>query len=732
MNAPSRLIAFFLLLACCFSASAQHPRTFATGPELRAVYSGASRYPLLQRSLADLRRDVDNWIGKDVDVPFPKDPAGGYTHDRHKANYQLLFNAGLLYQMTGDKRYLALARGIFLKYAAMNPTLPKHPQATSSSPGRIFWQALNDANWLVYAGMAYDLVRDGLSAADRRSIEQGAFKPEVDFMTQDLKSWFNLIHNHGVWACAGVGIVGIATDNKEYVDMALYGTNKDGKSGFLAQLDGLFSPDGYYTEGPYYVRYAILPYYLFANALHKAQPSLKIFQYRDAILRKALDAGLQQTNTNGVFLPINDALKDKDYTSNELVTAIAIARDVYGPQPGFRTVAQKQGRVLLHRGGALLAGEVATGKPEAFYPYRPVEYNDGAKGNEGGISLMRIGSGKELTTVVFKYASHGLSHGHYDQLGISLFDRGSEILQDYGSVRFIGVEQKWGGRYLPENKTFAAQTIAHSTLVLDESSQFNGKEDSAERYHSERLYSDLTQPNLQVVSAGDEHAYPGTRLRRSLYLLALPEGRRILVDLFAARSDSAHQYDLPYQYNGQLIQTSYKYKAPGNQLKPLGAKNGYQFYWKEAEAQLKDTLAQFTFLNNKTFYSVSTLVPDSATILLARSGASDPSFNLRREPAYIIRRKGSNETFLNVVEIHGQYDPVGEFSYNAYPSVKGLRLLLDDSEHSVAEVRAGNDVILVLQANKDFAKNAAHTVTIEGKTYRWTGPFAVLRNGARF
>jgi cysteine synthase len=37
--------------------------------------------------------------------------------------------------------------------------------------------------------------------------------------------------------------------------MALYGAEKNGKAGLLAQLDGLFSPDGYYNEGPYYTRY---------------------------------------------------------------------------------------------------------------------------------------------------------------------------------------------------------------------------------------------------------------------------------------------------------------------------------------------------------------------------------------------------------------------------------------------------------------------------------------------
>jgi VanZ family protein len=101
---------------------------------------------------------IDPLLGKEIDVPFPKDPAGGYTHDRHKENYILMFNSGLLYQLTGDARYATLVRNLLLKYAKLNPTLKKHPQATSSSPGHIFWQALNDANWLVYAGLGYDLV----------------------------------------------------------------------------------------------------------------------------------------------------------------------------------------------------------------------------------------------------------------------------------------------------------------------------------------------------------------------------------------------------------------------------------------------------------------------------------------------------------------------------------------------------------------------------------------------
>lgn len=162
---------------------AQHPVTFFTKTEAASVKASLLKYPLLKSSYTDLKKDVDQWIGKDVDVPFPKDPAGGYTHDKHKANYTLMFNSGVLYNLTGDVKYAKLVKEMMLKYAALNPTLKNHPEATSSSPGRIFWQALNDANWMVYTGMAYDLIYNSLTSAERKKIEDGAFKPEVDFYT---------------------------------------------------------------------------------------------------------------------------------------------------------------------------------------------------------------------------------------------------------------------------------------------------------------------------------------------------------------------------------------------------------------------------------------------------------------------------------------------------------------------------------------------------------------------
>ncbi len=722
-------VSFIFILSSVLSIGQKHPVTFFTGQEAAAVKKSIQAYPLLSQSYDEIKASVDAFIGEDVDVPFPKDPAGGYTHDKHKSNYTLMFNSGILYNLTGDVKYARLVKNMLLKYAVLNPTLKNHPEATSSSPGRIFWQALNDANWMVYAGMAYDLVYNSLSGAEKKLIEEGAFKPEVDFFTHDLKDWFNKIHNHNVWASAGVGIIGIASNNQDYIDIALKGVNKDGKTGFIAQMDNLFSPDGYYTEGPYYVRYAILPYMLFANAINNSDPSIKIFEHRNWILQKALLTCLQQTNTDGVFFPMNDAIKNKDYTTNEIVTSINIYFKVYGSDDGLLTIARKQNRVMLNAGGTSIAAALAKDRNIAtYYPYKSLENTDGIKGDEGGVSILRNGKDNDLTSLIFKYASQGMGHGHFDRLNINLFNKGNEILQDYGSARFVGVEQKYGGRYLPENSKFASQTIIHNTIVVDETSHFNGNWELGQQYHPEKNFSDLSNPDALVVSAKEDHAYKDVKLLRNVYLLKLPGEKKVLVDIFHAQSETSHQYDLPFQYKGQFIQASFPYQSNSSKLETFGNKNGYQFLWKEAEALLADTLAQFTFQNANTFYTISSMIKDTANIFFTLSGANDPNFNLRREPSMVIRQQGKDHVFVNVLEIHGNYDPKNEFSNNAYPGVKQIKLIYNDKNYSVAHILIDGKELRIAQCNTDFATGKEHKLQIQSESIQWKGTYCIWYN----
>src|SRR3546814_4430748 len=55
------------------------------------------------------------------------------------------------------------------------------------------------------------------------------------------------------------------------------------------------------------------------------------------------------------------------------------------------------------------------------------------------------------------------------------------------------------------------------------------------------------------------------------------------------------------------------------------------------------------------------LPPAGARFIVAESGANDPEFNLRREPALIQRVEGAADaTFVSLLEPHGAYDASSE------------------------------------------------------------------------
>jgi hypothetical protein len=114
-----------------------------------------------------------------------------------------------------------------------------------------------------------------------------------------------------------------------------------------------------------------------------------------------------------------------------------------------------------------------------------------------------------------KNTSHGLGHGHFDKLSWIFYDNNNEIVQDYGSARFLNVVQKNGGHYLKENNSFAKQTIAHNTLVVNETSQFNGDWKVSQNHAPEILFFQDTK-DLKITSAKFEDAYEGVIQERTI------------------------------------------------------------------------------------------------------------------------------------------------------------------------------------------------------------------------
>ena len=719
-----------------------HPNLILTQESVAEIKSQLGNVPVFDATLAATQKDVDLAIQEGIDVPVPKDMAGGYTHSQHTANYKNMQKAGVLFQLLEDEKYAIYVRDMLLEYAKLYPTLGRHPQERSYARGKFFWQCLNDSNWLTYTSQAYDCIYDWLPKEQSDYLNKNLFRPYADFLSIETPKYFNRIHNHSTWGNVSVGMIGLVMDDEELVNRALYGlkdldidTNaidndggyiydKDGKAGFLANLDSPFSPDGFYTEGPYYQRYAMYPFMIFAEALQNKKPELKIFEYKDAVLLKAVDALINLTDADGEFFPLNDGQKGMSYYTASLVSVVDISYYHGNKKPELLSVAKAQNAVQLNASGLAVAIGLRDGKEKPFLK-KSIELSDGANGDEGAVGILRYNDSNNTMALVMKYTGQGLSHGHYDKLSFSLYENGDEVLQDYGLSRFVNVEQKNGGGYLKENKTFAKQTIAHNTVTQNETSHFNNDFEIGSNNHSEKYLFDASNPEVQIMSATETNAYPGTNFHRTMLLvkdatLDIP----YVIDLFKVTSEKPNQYDLPYYYFGQIIATSFKTEAPKS-LTPLGTKNGYQHLWKETESKAKADNIQFTWLNNRKFYSITAATSNEDAIILARIGANDPEFNLRRDPSIILRKKNTKATvFASIIESHGDYNPISEKANNAYSSFKSIKVLLDNKKYTALELqlKSGVSKVLIL-ANNNASKEAKHTLKINDKNYEWSGSY---------
>lgn len=737
-----KIYSVLIFLIASFVQAQEHPNLILTKKGVQEIRQQLGKVPLFDASLAEVKTEVDAEIVKPISVPIPKDMAGGFTHEQHKKNYLILQKAGVLYQILNEEKYAVYVRDVLLEYAKIYPKLPLHPQERSYARGKIFWQCLNDANWLVYMSQAYDCVYDFLSKKERNCLEKDLFKPCAKFLSVESPQFFNRIHNHSTWGNVAVGMIGLVMNDKTYIDYGLNGLKEDGiaadardndgglikkpgqKTGFLANLDDPFSPDGYYTEGPYYQRYAMYPFMIFAEALQNSKPEMKIFEYKNGVLLKSVYALLNLTNSEGEFFPLNDGQKGMSYYSRELVSAVNIAYYFGNQDASLLSIAKKQGRVSLDNSGLKVAMAIRDGLEKPFEK-KSLLLTDGSDGKQGSVGIIRSKKDDNEFTLVMKNTSQGLSHGHYDKMSVSYYNNSNEILQDYGLARFVNIEQKNGGGYLKENKTWAKQTIAHNTLVQDETSHFNNDFETGSKHFSELFLFDVSNPDVQIVSAKENNAYPDSQLHRTMVVLNLPNFENpVLLDIFDVKSNAKHQYDLPYYYNGQFLATDFKYETP-KILEPLGTKNGYQHLWKEGTTLVNDTKAQFTWMNNNQFYSLTTATSKSDEIILARTGANDPEFNLRRDPTFIIRRKDSqNSTFITAIETHGSYSYVTESAKNAYSNIDKLEIVYQDAIYIGVKItdKKGVETLFIFNSKNNDASQK-NEITINNKVYNWTGTY---------
>jgi hypothetical protein len=136
-----------------------------------------------------------------------------------------------------------------------------------------------------------------------------------------------------------------------------------------------------------------------------------------------------------------------------------------------------------------------------------------------------------------------------------------------------------------------------------------------------------------------------------------------------------------------------------------------------------------TFLNERDFYTISTMVTDTASILFARIGANDQNFNLRRDPAFIIRKNSTSPSFISVIEMHGKYDPVNEVTSNANSIVQKIQELENSSLFDVVKITLKTGELIVVECKNDNSTTSNHQYRYNNTDLIWKGPYLILLNG---
>lgn len=670
-----------------------------------------------------LAGQVDKRLEVGVPIPYPEDAGGGYTHEQHKQNGKTIYEAGMLFDYTGNNEYVDAIKTILLDYANLYPTLGIHPEKKNQSPGKLFWQGLNEAVWLVYAIQGYELVRDELSLEEQTSIEEKIFFPMAKFLSVENPQTFDRIHNHGTWAAAAVGMTGYVLDRPAFVEQALYGLDKSGKAGFLRQLDLLFSPDGYYAEGPYYQRYALMPFVLFAEAIQRNEPHRKIFEYRDQIILKAIRSTVQQSY-GGKFFPINDAIREKGLNTVELKYGLSIAYALT-KEPDLLGAVTLQNGVVPTAKGKMLLDDIKAGKAQPF-GFSSKLFRDGPEGLQGGLVVLRSGSENNSATVVMKATTQGLGHGHFDRLGLLYFDDGHEIVADYGASRFLNVEPKYGGRYLPENTSWAKQSIAHNVLVVDKTSHFRGNWREGQQHAPDiRFFGEIE--GIQIALAEIETAYDNVTLQRLVAIVPREDSpNSYIVDIVQGFGNDMHVFDLPVHFKGQLIETSFDMTHSTNSLRPFGDKNGYQHLWKRSESEQLNARNYTSWLLDDQFYTLTFNSDTPITVYLTELGANDPNHNLRREQALIFRTNGESANYISIYERNGRYDSDEEVTVYDGPSIKDLTIDVNDN-YGIFTIQTEIGTILTFIIANQGGMYTDHSVRLGKELVEWMGPVGILK-----
>lgn len=492
---------------------------------------------------------------------------------------------GLAYRFTGRAEFAAKAKEILLGYAGRYRSYPLHDRfgEPKTGGGRVMAQTLDESVWLIPVVFGYSLIRETLTEAERRRVEEELLRP-AGAVIRDHRMG---IHNIQCWKNSAIGLVGFAIGDQALVREAI----DDAERGFRVQIEKGVTAEGLWWEGSLgYHQYTMNALWPLVEAARRAGIELDSPRYRSLY-----DAPIALSLPNGDPPGFNDSA-GANLRAYAPLYELAYAR---WRKPEHGRVAASGGRDSLE---ALLYG--VDRLPEG--PMVPAE---SVLLGDAGYAVLR----SPQVTAAVRFGRHGGGHGHPDKLNLVTFGLGRPGGIDPGSINYgAPLHQEW-----------YRTTIAHNTVSVDGRLQKNA---------DGRLADWAVKGGTTRFAAVAETAYDGVVLRRTLTL----DGAE-LRDRFECSSDAEHTYDWAFHVPGRLTTSVRPEPVTG----ALGETNGYQhirslYHGKTGE----DWWASFKLDGAQLVLRVR---GEPGTEIFAGDG---PGRNPEeRVPVLIIRRKAARTVF---------------------------------------------------------------------------------------
>lgn len=407
------------------------------------------------------------------------------THSRYANQVR---DGGILYQVTGDRRYADRARAILLAYAAKYLDYPLHTTMNEAKigGGRVGPQTLDESVWLIPMAQGADLVWDTLSDADRAAISEKLFLPAARDVILPHKMG---IHNIQCWKNSAVGLTGFLLGDDALIRAAI----DDPDRGYRVQMSKGVQGDGVWYEGAWgYHFYTLSALWPLVEAARNAGVDL----YGEP-LKKMFEAPVLLAMPNLMLPAFNDSAETA--VRNPLYE-LAYARYHDSLFLAALSGASRRNEFALWFGVAKLPADKPAPPASRNFP-------------ESGYAVLARGG----TWLCLKYGPHGGGHGHPDKNNFILYARDRVLFPDPGT-------RPYGS---PLHAEWDRATIAHNTLVVDGANQ--------------------KPATGKLLAFGDDYAmtdagdiYPGVRFVRAVAMVS----ENVIVFVDRVTADAPHTFDL--------------------------------------------------------------------------------------------------------------------------------------------------------------------------------------------